>query len=620
MAVVWTLEIDGTTQTLAEWGLNQVRFHRLNMGIDTLTAVRVMERADEDSLCAYGATVRLYRDGVKWFEGERVVSPENVAPESESQVYVFEGPWAWMARNIFRQQWVGALNGLIQSVYTSHIILSGTVANQVSSVIAYAAARGAPLQAGTIEGPVIPPISEIIDRTCSNVIQDATQYAPDSIGWFDYSTTPPTFHLRARSNLAAITLQTPDTKAAGAPGVGAWRIVPRPDLQVPSVELTFETTSTVDGEPRHGFQRERYPLSATGFEDGCLAATINLQGFSATKVRATLEGETIDTTSLAWWQKVAPKLADPDIFNLALVEGSVNRIGEDGSASDGLAQRLVAGAAEEWMDNPDGSPVQWQREIVSARFSYQKYDTLAGEPKSYDEEYISVGLVATNAPNGETDYEALSTFEDGESAPVGLAQYLYESLNPLHYDCSFAVIEQDPSAFVAMGNTVNFTGSRAAYASMAALIQEVNVDIDRGVTSIVAGPPKHLSLSDLLALMRANRIRRRWTNPDTQSTGEIGGRDVNLGRGTADTNATHGQGFDKRLVVRDTRSGAGGGVNKLILDATSALFQIDFGGDTTLLLQGWAKPLTVQEVSVCINNDNNWRMLVIGSAPYRPGA
>jgi hypothetical protein len=618
---IWELEIGDTRKTLADWKVDNVRLHRVNLGVDMLTFRRQGSQFDADPLCAYDAQVRLWRAEDKWFEGRRILMPGEQRPQSEIQNYSFGGPWQWLQRNVFKQLWTGYIGGVLTQRYTSHLLDFVSVQETVRSVLLYAIANGAPLQIGVLTAPVVPPFQERTDKTCAGTILDALEYAPDCVGYFDYSTSPPTFNLRPRSALPPITVATPPIQVIS--------IQSREDVQVPSVDVTYEIVSEIDGQQRFGLVEDIYPPGSTGREDGCLSVTVNLQGVSQTHVNGTIVCEEIQTASVDWWKHVIPELASPFIRNLQIV-GTPTRIDRDGTPSLGYHRMLVNGTIAPWM-RVDGNPVNWQNEVFGLQVRYEVWSQPTGGIKLQDLQLYDFRqeLVSTDAPAGETEFEALESTESGDPIPVGLAQYLYNSLSTLHYDCVVTLLEQECLGELTLGNTLNLAGGRPEWATMNALIQAVTFSIDSGETEIVAGPPRHLSLTDLLALLRANRVRRRWTNPETQMSGDVtASGDVSLGRATPNTNTVPGEVLKKLFSVWDQAAPA----TKVSIDSPNQQIYFgtaDAGGNFAMTLDARnphgsvrirltdcnGKDLFIQEIGVCVAGQAQ-HMMILASAPY----
>ena len=592
MSVAWTLEIVGEEEdSLANWHIQNTQLRRNNLAPDVLTFTIPKSNAADDPLTLYGGAVRLKRDGLVWFEGQRMLTPTDIEATSESHTYSFQNAWAWLARNIFQQQWFGG-------VYTSHIIVIGSVGFNIKVVLDYAIANGCPIQyvsADLTALAVTPPSNEITGQSCASVILNLLQFAPDTVSWFDYTTSPPTLRFRQRPALTAVSL---DMGAPMTARVRATRLISREDLQIPSAKICFETIETIDGQQTLVPGVDIWPTTATGREDGALSDTVVLQGKTITTVQGTIKAEAVDINSLTWWKKAIPALTDTRVKSLAFTSTTRTRVGRDGAVTRNLPRMIVEGQCEQWMINPDDSILDWQEEEFTAEFTYEFWaDPI--DPTSKLKTTVRAPFVfhctTTNAPEGETFYDTQAAIEEGDPAVFGLAKYLYDSLNPLQWDAGIELLEDDCTAKVSVGNAVNILGLRSEHAVMRAVVQDVTFNIDAGQTSINCGPPRHLSISDILTILRANRQRRRWTNPDTQATGESSGGSVQLGRGMPNTNTIAPSG--EQMTMLAVRSGT----HQAKLDATPNATADQTGDVEINLADCKGKRLYIQETEVCEN-------------------
>lgn len=585
----WTLTIAGLTQTLAAWHAEEVTLARKNLSADLLTFTVPRAGFDDDPLCDYGGTIILTApDGSIWFIGERQLTPGDASGSSESQSYSFLGPWRWLEQNTFQQPWRGT--------YTTHVLFLGSVGSNIKSVLDYSIAQGANLQYVQAELDVlaaVPPSNEVTDKFCASCILDNLQFAPDVVTWFDYATTPPTLHLQPRGSLPAASLRLSSYSADETlPVCEAINVTSRPDLQIPSAKIVYETTETVDGVQYILGSVDVYPPAATGLEDGAFNAVVTLQGRNVTNVFGEIKCLAIDHSSLEWWKLHVRKLADTARVQTYGGPSDIHAYDVDGTELDLTTlygRELIEGQIADWMELDDGTPVAWQKVRLAARFAYNELDGSGNLLKAEQDGEFAIDLVTTNAPDGVSNYSAVASIEEGDSPITGLASYLYNALSPLQYEARLMLIQEECDATVDLGTTVNLLGSRAEFASMAALVQEVTYLIDSGTTHITCGPPKHLSLSDVLALLTRFRVRRRWTNPDTQSTGELGSGngDVTLGRGTPNNAAAPGSEAPKYLAVVY----AGTATQKIALDAETQALTIS--GTRNVTLSGASGELSI---------------------------
>jgi hypothetical protein len=125
---------------------------------------------------------------------------------------------------------------------------------------------------------------------------------------------------------------------------------------------------------------------------------------------------------------------------------------------------------------------------------------------------------ATGGDNKQTYWRSAVT-QAAEPVPTGLAQALYAAANTLHYDGSFSIEEDECSALYRPGTLLNLTGGQPAWAAMAAQIAQASEDLFSGRTTLQIGPPKYLSLPDLVTLLRANRTRKPAQRSAVRLTG-----------------------------------------------------------------------------------------------------
>lgn len=570
----WSLTINSINKTLAEWRVSGVNLRRANLAGDSLTFSA--PRAGFDApLCSYGTTILLLdADGVQWFVGTSQTIPDSADPASQTQSYLAVSPWRWLAENVFQQPWYNA------TIYTSHILTTYNAGVTIKAVLDYAIAQGAALTyvaADLTALTVWPPSNEFTEKTCAQVILEQLQYAPDVVVWMEYADgsgnyATPRLRFTPRGSASAVSLRMADHDDDTMEKVAAVQLTAREDLQIPSVKLNFETIEDIDGVQYLIPSVDIAPSGATGREDGAFNATLTIQGRTVQNVFGEIECETIDTTSVAWWQKHIPTLNSSLVDILGGPDG-VTREDRDGVTLPVVYLRELLpglGTIAPWMLDSVGNPLLWQTEIIKATFFIETYDidelgVPGTTPVRTEAREFSIEIVTTTAPAGVSSYSAVASIDSGDSAPVGLAQFLYDAMSELHYDGAIQLQQAECDGIVSVGDVVNLYGARTAHQTMRALVQDVSFNIDAGVTQIQVGPPKHLGLSDLLALLQRFRTRRRWTNPDTQDTGEVGAGngDLELSKASGNTNSIPGASSPSLFVVKQ-------GANKITLDGDLA--------------------------------------------------
>lgn len=570
---LWTAEfINGqvvpqSAKPLADYGFSNGRLHRENLGADTLTFTKDLTKFDTAPDISYGQLVLLRdRQGVTRFVGTRVIVPGTANGSEEYQQYQFVGPWYWLERVVYRQTWQQLLvNGQLVPRTTSHLLLNGTdyrtVGQQITHVANFAISQGAPFQMGTIDIPIVPFITEITDQNCAQVIADQLRFAPDAVAWFDYSNITPKLHVRRAANLEQVSLTLGPGQLNTISDDGL-TITSRPDNQVSSVSLRYERTDTLDGKEYLQLGEDIYPPGSTGSGLNAVHSTITLAGYNRTTVKASILCETINTASLDWWKRVIPRLQDQRIKSLSVtnvqrvLQGSRTDANPSGTTSSQFPRMLVEGQLADWMADATDQALDWEQEEISAEFTFDlDVDPTSGvKLEKLTKLRIPVQLVSTTAPAGESNYSAVDSEEEGEQAPAGLAQYLYESMSRLEYEGSVMITQNELTAFIGPGNRLNILGTQeAGHATMKARVQVVDEYIDQGQTVVNFGATPVLSLGTILEFMRATRHRRRWTRSEVQVNGESPNEiTVSLGKATANVNTITGDQQHKFFAVQDT--------------------------------------------------------------------
>lgn len=101
----------------------------------------------------------------------------------------------------------------------------------------------------------------------------------------------------------------------------------------------------------------------------------------------------------------------------------------------------------------------------------------------------------------------LNSFSVPDDLPTGLAEQLYNILNPLQYDGQ--IIRYDdlttPSGICSILRRLNIAGSENDLETMASIVQQCTMDHKSGLQRNKIGVPSHLEPQDFIALCRANR-------------------------------------------------------------------------------------------------------------------
>ncbi len=542
----WLLYVDGIgTRTLADWGLSDCVLDRGSLRPGIFTANAAAADGTAAPICAFGTAIILYDHlGVVRFKGTRVAHRSIFGGSAEAKSYTFADAWYNLQRRVFHQIWNTYVGGVLTQAQTSHLLLNYSlttgilsIGDMITAVINYAQTQGVAIQAGNISIPAKPPVRETLGQQCAPLIIDQLKWAPDAVVWIDYSFDPPAFHCQQPSETDIVTLPV----LALASIISKIEVQAQEEAVVPGINLQFEKYDTINGEQKRVLEIDAYPVGTTGREENALSQCINLQGYNATVVNASITAALLDYTNLEWWkgQTKYSWLNDPNI-RVSAVATPIN--GHPTSARTGtlnLENYLVDGQVADWME--------FQSEHIEVQIIV-KVELYAGastldldEATNVFEKVLTLSVVSTDAPVGQSDVSQIQSFEEGDPTPVGLARSLYGSLSRTEYFGGLTITELECSGAINLGQRLNLTGGAAAWQAMEARVQAIVEHIDTGETFLTLGPSPTRSVDAIIELLHANYIRRRWTSAHSQETGEISGNGVvELGDKVANINSIPG--------------------------------------------------------------------------------
>jgi hypothetical protein len=520
-----------------------------------------------------------------------------------------------------------------------------TTAQQITEALEHSIAAGDPIQIGTAGDPplitspigITVPIDEVRDITIAEVIRKELRWHPDAVTWFDYSTSPPTLHIAQRPALPAATFNI-STKPLSAVNIDR-----RDDLVLDAVMLKFEILSEPGGVQHQYIQTDYFPAESTAL--GVFKATIDLKGFSSSYITGDIECAAIDVSSLAWWRSHFSYLAEDNsrLLSLELVSAGGRPAGSEDYPSE-----LTRGQLAEWMEY--GGRQEKLMAIVT--MEVEDPTTHAKEKRTQN---ISLDITATDAPAGTHHLTTLASYTAGDPVPVGLAEAFYNALKDVQYSGSVELTEQEVDTALraqditdrtGVGLVFNLTGGAGAgaeWATMRAMVQEANFDVDTGRTVFTFGPPRHLGIDDMIELLMVTRRRMIYTNPAARGGTISGGSQIQLGKDLAATNTDGGAAAPQYQKV----SGGGGAyietdpvgdkptapvpshkmvvgdtVSQTTVSATAARSKLTLGDaiidHNTADCVGWDKikrEIKIREIDFC-KGDVLMKILVDCSEPY----
>lgn len=533
----WTLDNGSVSQTFAEWRIAGLRRERASQQAGLVTFRAPGRAYDAEDLFAIGARLVISRDEETWFHGIVTDITPSGSDTAEDQVFTLKDPWYFVEQWTYKNLWPnGGDNGhLLLNLSAAGALVStraqATLALEYVLARAVEAGISAPFQIGSILAGVelYPPIDEVRDMTCAEVVQRQVRWHPDAVQYFDHSTTPPTLHIKQRSELTATTLAL----ALGAGKVREFSLKSLPDLQLPAVKITYEISSTENGRETIDYQHDVWPASATGRELGALNLTLDMRGPAISYVTAHIETEPFDAASgsavtdatrRAWWLARLPAYQiGYDAGDITDLEISDVRANPEAT----LPNVLISGSIAPWMG------FEQERTKVSCKTKYDRKQSGFTYAKTFEHEQ-SATVVLTDATTG--DYVNVTGSTSGDPIPTNLAQLLYESRATLQYQGSL-IIQEDEITGDHFARVINLSGGRVGWLTMNALVQSVTEDIDTGTTRLTLGPARQMGHQDLITLLKVSRPRFRQTSVATFQTNEQSGSSIDLGSGGATENS-----------------------------------------------------------------------------------
>ncbi|MGB8356325.1 MAG: hypothetical protein WCD79_20670 [Chthoniobacteraceae bacterium] len=573
---LWQIEAEGfPAQSFASLGLCKPRITKMSMSIDTAAFSAQGAALDGAFLWPWGTFCTITKEGKPWFQGT-LVKPESKGDgKSEGLEYQLSGPW-WDLEQCTYQQQASFYNGNASSpaavLGLTPLITLGyeyaevtttftrlTTGQQIMAILYYAISCGAHLQIGLIDPGVQFPISKEKATPASELIKKVMKWVPDQVFTFDYTTSPPTASVIRRANAKTVTY------SIQGPPANSISLTPRNDLQVPVVGLFYIYGSNAGGSNWSTQSSDIYPPGGNVRALRALVAPLELSGGSVITQKQPVTTQSIPQSNgdgtgtgalIQWFANHVPSLKRLTLSKLEMVQNSwfadMDDGGTDGSGQkdvngntltsfatsdlSDLPRELVTGSIAPWMAKP-GKPggggttiptdgyVHAARMTIACQIEYN--GTLDDDAANY---YLSNWI--NNTPGGTWFYVTITSTDaitqtyqkpisetNAETPPAGLAEYVYNALAQLHQEGDFPIKEQECSGAMQVGMGLNLTGGRAEWAGMQAQIQRVVEDLDAGTTTASVGPPKHLSPSELLDLLRSWRTVNQQEGLDPRSTG-----------------------------------------------------------------------------------------------------
>ena len=525
----------------ADLGIRDIQLHYAANGPESLTFTISSQNACMDDIAfTPKAWYTLWKDGSRYFTGVMTVPPRTGSAESEEVTITLAGPYWCFEQSTYMQSWMCWYTGteavaatnmcrviLFQAAYGVPM-LSGA---QIADVLNWLIGKGAPLAIGTIATGVTLPTDEQLNMLCSSVVDTVLRWTPDYVLSFDHSTYPVTVNFRQKDSLSAVTVPV-------GVDMSLLNITARYDLIKPGFTLIYQTTSTNDGKS--------YTSIVTDTAGDTTKLDSVIGGFDLVGSSQTWTTQKIVTANFptpndkTWWKAHVKWLANVADGDLTIHDHAL-------STGERYDRYLTEGAMQDWMSlASEACTVTAQADVVLRDGDDAVIETVKNVPISFD-------CIATAATT--QTYRTRSSWTSGEVVPTGVAAALYASWSVLHFEGSLKLLEQECSGSLRPGKVVNISGGRSEWASMAAIVKEVNEDLARGETTVTFGPPAALSADTVVALFRALHKRNYAASAASKDTGIVSnGSSTDLSGATPDSSESTGKGEKTRLLVSNSNT------------------------------------------------------------------
>lgn len=574
MTTKWEIQGLGEFKDL---GLSNLQRNRRTQVPDIVTFIADGKDYDSDPIIGFRDDVTILRDGTPWFQGTNLTIPVAGGPSEEAQLFRVAGAWWYLERAVYEQGWqlFNISGGLLESQFKTRVILNqkitgekATTGEQIIDALGFAIGKGAPLQIGTIDPDVDVPFSEETDITCAEVIVRMLRWSPEVVAYFDYTTTPPTFHARKRANLVPAVIPVDEGRV-----LQTVVLTPRFDLIPKGVVIRFERTHEVtSGDVTTTFETVFNQVAGDPDDIETMISTIELAGTTISQLSQKIVVESLgNISSKDFWKARLPWLEGlPD------ADFTISNASRNGT----LTNVLIEGTIQEWMlgDDPQGDPdILQEQEVVRARIDYTLRES-GVEVRKVKALEVSAQILTTDAVT--KTYKKNDTIDLGEDIPIGLAQQLFNAWAELQFDGEFTLVDEEVNLIVSLGNSINLTGGRSEWTTMNALIRQIVDDVDVGRTTITIGPVRHLGADELFTILRGFRNRTVPIRHQARESGRTNDvvQTMDLGGPGPEKDGSSGQNQITSLILQLTSGGSQFICDPDDLTTRFQVFQVDTSG------------------------------------------
>ena len=493
-------------------------------------------------LLAAGDSVRVSYRGVCVFRGDvSTITEARGRGDDAVQTVVCSGPWAKMARLVYRQNWFTG-DGFSPS---SRLVLNqyedGSAQN-LNSELYEIASRGAAACGYSVAWADISvstqrlPFDECRDITVADAIRRELRFFPKAVCRFDYSGATPALKIGRNANASTASYVADIPKNLREYVYNAHPIT--------GVDLEIEAVGTIEDVEYHAIRHQTAGNTAAGNPD-CLYATLQIRGASSSSVRQSFKSVTEEIpgnlNDVSWWKARHPRLAN--------VAASAVYI-TDGARSPANYPRISAATAGELEEAGLHCEV--------SRFTCKA--TIQTADDREEDVYLTLNFLTTNATGTAAEpktytWTAESSAESGETVPEGLAAAILA-------DRSGVLLSERMS--VRLGDALPVLGDAIVEPEGEVFLQSMDIDCASLVADLQFGVPEHLAPEDMASLLSGFRNKCAAKSATVRRTGKTGdaGADVSMGAIPPLSSSEFAPGTKAKTTIK---ASSGGG--KIVLDS-----------------------------------------------------
>jgi len=383
--------------------------------------------------------------------------------------------------------------------------------------------------------------------SCLEALIASVRLTTDLIIYVDSSVTPPTLNVRQvgkwtnavppvfqdYTNLPEITL---DISAETEQEILA---ASNTESQRPGVMIYYTATQTINGQSKPWLAIDKFPATVTDFDPEILCLYCELSGMSrdtlthTPTVTALPAIASANAAGKAWWIQEDPSLSGPYIDQSTIVISGATVTDQAGNAIDiGAYPYVLQGTLPDWVG------ADTVKAVIKA---YAAYSSFADADHyvpigQVQQKQLSKSVTLTNAQPRE--YSVISSYDSGDSVPVGIAESIYRSLQAAQWTGSINLVADSVRSDITLGKRLKLVGPNMTFSNC--IVQSVTISPHSGMMRVEFGPISPIDAPNLVEIMRAVRPRTTYNLPSRRSTGTPAGGSTDLSAETPINYMTHG--------------------------------------------------------------------------------